>query len=188
MSARTEAPVPNAAIAGSLAKLIGHPELDAILIASQSHLHLDQLEAVISMKPLFTSPEQQARARRVSERTASPVWVAMKCRYMPPIAKFLKRINATTGGVKMLSIREHRFPFLPKAGNWNRLSCLAGGTLVEKCCHFCELMRHAIGDRPIRVMASARRDVNHLTESVGGSPRTSTTTRSSLSIPPAAPA
>ncbi len=178
MSARTKALVPNAAIAESLAKLIRHPELDAILIASQSHLHLDQLEAVSRMKPvpvivekpLFTSPEQQAGARRVSERAASPVWVAMECRYMPPIAKFLKRMNATTGGAKMLSIREHRFPFLPKVGSWNRPSCLTGGTLVAKCCHFFDLMRHAIGDQPIRVMASAGRDVNHLTESVGGYP------------------
>ncbi len=178
MLAETKALVPDAATAESLAMLIGHPALDAILIASPNHLHLDQLEAVIGMKPvpvmvekpLFTSPEQLGRARQVSERTASPVWVAMEYRYMPPIAEFLKRMNAATGGVKMLTIREHRFPFLPKVGNWNRLSCLTGGTLVEKCCHFFDLMRHVIGDRPVRVMASAGQDVNHLTESVGGSP------------------
>ncbi len=178
MLAKTKALVPNAAVAESLEMLIETPALDAILIASPNHLHLDQLEAVISMKPvpvivekpLFTSPEQLARARKVSERTASPVWVAMEYRYMPPIAEFLKRMNAATGGVKMLTIREHRFPFLPKVGNWNRLSCLTGGTLVEKCCHFFDLMRHATGDRPVRVMASAGQDVNHLTESVGGSP------------------
>ena len=178
MLAKTKALVPNAATAESLAMLIGHPALDAILIASPNHLHLDQLEAVISMnpvpvmveKPLFTSPEQLARAWQVSERTASPVWVAMEYRYMPPIAEFLKRMNTATGGVKMLTIREYRFPFLPKVGNWNRLSCLTGGTLVEKCCHFFDLMRHATGDRPVRVMASAGQDVNHLNEFVGGSP------------------
>ena len=41
----------------------------------------------------------------------------------------------------MLSIREHRFPFLAKVGHWNRFSELTGGTLVEKCCHHFDLMR-----------------------------------------------
>ena len=178
MSAEAESLAPGVATAESLVELIEHPALDTILIASPNHLHLDQLEAVINTKPmpvmvekpLFTSPEQLAKAREVSDMAAAPVWVAMEYRYMPPIAEFLERMNAATGGVKMLTIREHRFPFLPKVGNWNRLSCLTGGTLVEKCCHFFDLMRHAIGDRPVRVMASAGQDVNHLTETVGASP------------------
>ena len=170
MSARTEALVPNAAIAGSLAMSIGHPALDAILIASPNHLHLDQLEAVIVEKPLFTPPKQLGRARWVSARTASPVWVAMEYRYMLPIAEFLKRMNAATGGAKTPSIREHRFPFLPKVGSWNRLCRLTGGMPVEKCCHFFDLMRHATGDRPVRVMASAGQDVDHLIHSAGCSP------------------
>ena len=149
---------------------IGHPALDAILIASPNHLHLDQLEAVIVEKPLFTPPKQLGRARWVSARTASPVWVAMEYRYMLPIAEFLKRMNAATGGVKMPSIREHRFPFLPKVGSWNRLCRLTGGMPVEKCCHFFDLMRHATGDRPVRVMASAGQDVDHLIHSAGCSP------------------
>ena len=45
------------------------------------------------------------------------------------------------GTLQMLSIREHRFPFLPKVGDWNRFSRNTGGTMVEKCCHFFDLMR-----------------------------------------------
>ena len=68
----------------------------------------------------------------------------------------------------MLSIREHRFPFLQKVDDWNRFNKNTGGTLVEKCCHFFDLMRRIIGSEPVRVMASAGRDVNHLDESYNG--------------------
>ncbi len=68
----------------------------------------------------------------------------------------------------MLTIREHRFPFLSKVGNWNRFNRNTGGTLVEKCCHFFDLMRLAIASEPVRVMASAGQSVNHLDESYEG--------------------
>ena len=45
----------------------------------------------------------------------------------------------------MLSIREHRLPFLQKVDDWNRFNKNTGGTLVEKCCHFFDLMRRIIG-------------------------------------------
>jgi predicted dehydrogenase len=68
----------------------------------------------------------------------------------------------------MLAIREHRFPFLRKVGDWNRFNRNTGGTLVEKCCHFFDLMNLIINDRPVRVLASGSQDVNHRNESYGG--------------------
>ena len=68
----------------------------------------------------------------------------------------------------MVSIREHRFPFLPKVGNWNRFTANTGGTLVEKCCHFFDLMRHVAGADPVRVVRSGGQDVNHLDEVYDG--------------------
>ena len=44
--------------------------------------------------------------------------------------------SGRVGEVRMVSIREHRFPFLKKVGDWNRLKRNTGDTLVEKCCHF----------------------------------------------------
>ena len=60
---------------------------------------------------------------------------------MPPVAALIDRAEDATGGIKMLTIREHRFPFLRKIGNWNRFNENSGGTFVEKCCHFFDLMR-----------------------------------------------
>ena len=68
----------------------------------------------------------------------------------------------------MVAIREHRFPFLRKVGDWNRFSRNTGGTLVEKCCHFFDLMAHILDDEPMRVLASGDQDVNHLDERYDG--------------------
>ncbi|MEM9755674.1 MAG: Gfo/Idh/MocA family oxidoreductase, partial [Pseudomonadota bacterium] len=98
----------------------------------------------------------------------APIWVAMEYRYMPPIAAFLAQAEAATGGIRMLTIREHRFAFLDKVGAWNRFNAQTGGTLVEKCCHFFDLMRLALKDDPVRVMASGGQAVNHLHETYDG--------------------
>lgn len=67
----------------------------------------------------------------------------------------------------MVSIREHRFPFLKKVGDWNRFASRTGGTLVEKCCHFFDLMARILKPRkPLRVFATGAQDVNHKTEIV----------------------
>lgn len=64
----------------------------------------------------------------------------------------------------MLTIREHRFFFLEKVGDWNRFNRNTGGTLVEKCCHFFDLTRLIAGCNPVRMMASGGQSVNHLEE------------------------
>jgi len=68
----------------------------------------------------------------------------------------------------MLAIREHREPFLEKTGDWNRFNRNTGGTLVEKCCHFFDLMNLITRDQPVRVYASGGQDVNHLDERYDG--------------------
>jgi predicted dehydrogenase len=88
---------------------------------------------------------------------------------MPPIARLTREVRAgVVGRVRMVHLREHRFPFLPKVGDWNRFSRNTGGTLVEKCCHFFDLMAHIVGERPERVVASGAQDVNHLDERYDG--------------------
>ena len=88
---------------------------------------------------------------------------------MPPVERLMKELaRGRAGRPQMIAIREHRFPFLEKVGNWNRFSNRTGGTLVEKCCHFWDLMRLIAGSDPVRVYASAAMDVNHRDEDYGG--------------------
>lgn len=176
MRAQASALVPQAAVYDNLDGVLGHQGLDALVIASPNYLHVGQLDAIAARrplpllveKPLFTDPDDAARIADFAASYPALVWVAMEYRYMPPIAMFLEQSQDVTGGIKMLTIREHRFPFLPKVGDWNRFNRNTGGTLVEKCCHFFDLMRLAIGSQPVRVMASAGQAANHLDERYGG--------------------
>ncbi|MEM6763205.1 MAG: Gfo/Idh/MocA family oxidoreductase, partial [Pseudomonadota bacterium] len=151
------------------------PSIDCLVIASPNHLHVEQLEAALTArpipvlveKPLYTSADQLGALSALAARDPA-VWVAMEYRYMPPIATLIRDAVDVTGGIKMLTIREHRFPFLPKVGDWNRFNRYTGGTFVEKCCHFFDLMRLLLPGEPIRVMASAGQAVNHLDEHYGG--------------------
>ena len=76
--------------------------------------------------------------------------------------------GGTVGTLRMVAIREHRYPFLTKVGDWNRFARNTGGTMVEKCCHFFDVMRLIIGRRPARIYASGPQDVNHLDERYDG--------------------
>nr|CAD1820695.1 unnamed protein product [Ananas comosus var. bracteatus] len=147
----------------------GHRELldsglcDVVVISSPNMTHFEILMDVIRHprphhilveKPLCTTVED---CRKVSIGTC---------------LRWLKLIevvqSGTLGQVKMVAIREHRFPFLVKVNNWNRFNVNSGGTLVEKCCHFFDLMRLFAAANPVRVMASGAIDVNHKDEVYDG--------------------
>jgi len=148
--------------------LLSEDLCDALVIAAPNHLHhpilMDVLPAnlpVLAEKPLCTTLADCEEVLAAAARRSAPVWVAMEYRYMPPVERLLAAVGTgETGGVRMVSIREHRFPFLPKVGNWNRFNAMTGGTLVEKCCHFFDLMRLITGAEASRVYASGAADVN----------------------------
>jgi predicted dehydrogenase len=178
MRAASAALAPKAQMVNSLAEVLAVEGVNCLLIASPNHLHLPHLEEIAATrplpvlveKPLFTDPADAPRLARLRDAYPAPIWVAMEYRYMPPVAHLIEQVQAATGGLKMLTIREHRFPFLEKVGDWNRFNRNTGGTLVEKCCHFFDLMRLIAGADPVRVMASGGQGVNHLAEVYGGQP------------------
>jgi len=150
---------------------------DAVVIASPNHTHHEVLLDVLATplhvmveKPLCTTVrhcrEAVASAEAYAERWPNRVvWMGLEYRYMAPTQAVLHEVRAgTVGRVRMVAIREHRFPFLVKVGNWNRFTRNTGGTLVEKCCHFFDLMNLIVDRPPVRVMASGAHDVNHLDE------------------------
>ena len=152
-----------AKVVASLEEMLKVDALDALVIVSPNHLHVCQLQQiaatralpVLCEKPLYTDAADAALMDAFARDYPAPVWVAMEYRYMPPIAALVSRAEQITGGVKMLTIREHRFPFLPKIGHWNRFNAQTGGTPGEKCCDFFDLMRLIMQAEPVRVMASA---------------------------------
>ena len=158
--------------------LIDSGLVDALVIASPNDTHKDILADVFSAakalpvlveKPVCTRAQDCALLAERAARHAAPVWVAMEYRYMAPVAELVKAVrHGAVGDLKMLSIREHRYPFLSKVGDWNRFNSRTGGTLVEKCCHFFDLMRLVTKDEAVRVYASGAADVNHRDERYQG--------------------
>jgi myo-inositol 2-dehydrogenase / D-chiro-inositol 1-dehydrogenase len=150
--------------------------VDAVIVASPNNTHRAVLEplfgeglAILCEKPLATTISDARWIVEQAEASGRPFWTAMEYRYMPPAAEFIRDVHAgLIGRLRMLSIREHRFPFLPKVGDWNRFSENTGGTMVEKCCHFFDLMRLITRSEAVRVYCSGAMDVNHLDERYDG--------------------
>ncbi len=156
-------------------EMIAGAALDAVIVASPNFTHRAVLEplfasnlAILCEKPLCTTvADARWAAMSAADRTA-PFWTGMEYRFMPPAARFVDRVHAgEVGRSVMLTIREHRFPFLVKVADWNRFSRNTGGTMVEKCCHFFDLMRHILRAEPVSVFCSGAMDVNHIDERYG---------------------
>ncbi len=156
--------------------LLAGPDVDALLIATPNHTHIDVLpdalatgKHILVEKPLCTTVEDCQTIAKAAADHPGVLWVAMEYRYMPPMARLIEEVRAgTIGQLRMLAVREHRYPFLAKVGDWNRLARNTGGTMVEKCCHFFDLMRLIVAAEPTRIYASGAQDVNHLDEVYDG--------------------
>jgi predicted dehydrogenase len=156
--------------------LLKDRSLDAVLIASPNHTHADILDHalptglhILCEKPVCSQVDDAERIAAAAAQRESVFWVGMEYRFMPPATRFVGDVHGgRVGRLVMMSIREHRFPFLNKVGDWNRFSRNTGGTMVEKCCHFFDLMRLTVQSEAVRVYCSGAMDVNHLDESYGG--------------------
>jgi myo-inositol 2-dehydrogenase/D-chiro-inositol 1-dehydrogenase len=125
------------------AAMLADPKIDAVLISSPNFTHAEVLRDVVkSGKHVLCEKPLATTLEDVHE------------------------IRALAQAHK--AIREHRFPFLKKVGDWNRFSKNTGGTMVEKCCHFFDLMRLIVKAKPTRVYCSGAMDVNHLDERYDG--------------------
>jgi myo-inositol 2-dehydrogenase / D-chiro-inositol 1-dehydrogenase len=157
-------------------ELLGGNFCDAVVVASPNFTHIQVMRDALATdlhilceKPLVTAVADGVELIERAKNRNGIVWVAQEYRYMPPVAEMIR--IAHEGGVGRLhqvAIREHREPFYPKVGDWNRFSANTGGTLVEKCCHYFNLMDFILKEKPLRVFASGGQRVNHLDESYNG--------------------
>jgi len=177
----------SALLDGQVALFADHRELlasglcDAVVIASPNFTHVavmrDALATdlhILCEKPLVTTVADgvalvELERERAKQGRTGIVWVAQEYRYMPPVAEMIRIAHAGgIGRLHQVAIREHREPFYPKVGNWNRFNANTGGTLVEKCCHYFNLMDLILKEQPSRVFASGGQRVNHLDEQIDG--------------------
>ena len=126
---------------------------DAFIVATPNYQHHELLVELLPLakmhvlceKPLCTTIQDcldvEALVKEHYTQSDYMFMVGMEYRWMPPIAKLVETVDSKVlGTTKMVAIREHRFPFLHKVAYWNRFNKWTGGTLVEKACHFFDLM------------------------------------------------
>lgn len=166
-------------------------QIDLLVIATPNYMHTPSLLkwgahdiTILVEKPVAVSQDQIELLKEAE--FAARIWVAMEYRFIPAIAKLIQLLPSI-GTPKMVTIRENRYPFLTKVGNWNRDRSKTGDTLVEKwcveflfhpaswflqpylsfcSCHFFDLMR-LITDQEANlggVRALAQRGLNYHTE------------------------
>ena len=167
---------PDAAVFSDHRALLDSGLIDAVVIATPNDTHAAVLKdalatdlAVFVEKPLATTVEDLKSILSWDDKRSAMTWMGLEYRFMPPVAEAIARAQeGEAGKIHQVSIREHREPFYPKVDNWNRFAERTGGTLVEKCCHYFNLMDIVVGETPIRVFASGGQSVNHLDEKYDG--------------------
>ncbi len=147
------------------------PEVDALIICSPNYSHIDVVRVaaksgkhILLEKPMATTIADAAEIVEIAKDYSAVFQIGLQYRYK---AVFLEAIHEglerkTMGAIKTISIMEHRLPFLDKVKQWNKFSRYSGGTLVEKCCHYFDLMNLFAQSRPKEVYATGSMAVNFL--------------------------
>ena len=153
------------------------PDVDALFICTPNYTHLDVLKvAMESKKPIFlekpmaTTIEDASEIVRLVDGYPSFIQIGLQYRYK---AQYVEAIHEalerkTIGDLKTISISEHRPPFLDKVKQWNKFSRYSGGTLIEKCCHYFDLINLFAQSQPKNIYASGGKAFNFIDFSYNG--------------------
>ena len=145
------------------------PNIDAIMICTPNHTHFDILSIAMETgkpifleKPMATSIENAKSIVDACEDYEAFVQLGLQYRYKSQYVEALHELEQrnSLGVLKTVSLSEYRPPFLDKVDQWNKFNQNTGGTLVEKCCHYFDLMNLMADALPIRVYASGGQAVN----------------------------
>ena len=149
----------------------GDDAVDAIVIATPNHTHRDVLHAVASShkpvlleKPMATTLADAMDIVNLARDYPAVIQLGMQYRFKAQYVEALQAVAAQSalGEVKTVAMSEYRPPFLDKVDQWNKFNRNSGGTLVEKCCHYFDLINVFAQSRPRRVYSSGGRAVNFL--------------------------
>ncbi len=153
----------------SLDEAAADPNTDVLIIATPNDTHLEVLRAVAGCgkalfveKPLAASVADALEAYRLLQAHDAYVQVGLQYRFKAVYREAIDEVflRRSTGPVHSVHLLEHRFPFLDKVGQWNKFSDRTGGTLVEKCCHYFDLLNLFAQAVPERVFATGSQSVN----------------------------
>jgi predicted dehydrogenase len=148
------------------------PEADGLIISTPNFSHISVIrEAVKSNKhillekPMATSIQDAYEIYTIANNYPGIFQIGLQYRFKAMYVEAIQEaINyRKLGDIKMIHILEHRYPFLDKVKQWNKFNQYSGGTLVEKCCHYFDLMNLFAQSKPTKIYASGSMAVNFKT-------------------------
>jgi predicted dehydrogenase len=165
------APENNLVVYETLEQACTDPDVDGLIICTPNYSHIDVVKAAVTSgkhilleKPMATTIHDANEICRLASNYDAVLQIGLQYRYkaiyVESIHEALER--KSVGDIKMISILEHRLPFLDKVNQWNKFSIYSGGTLVEKCCHYFDLMNLFAQSKPVEVYATGSMAVNFL--------------------------
>jgi predicted dehydrogenase len=153
----------------SLDSAFSDPDSDAIFICTPNFTHREILEAALASgkpifleKPMATTLKDSLDIVKWNSSYKSFIQIGLQYRYKAQYSEAIFELlnRETIGDIKTIALSESRPPFLDKVGQWNKFNIKSGGTLLEKCCHYFDLINLLASSRPIRVYAAGGRAVN----------------------------
>ena len=147
------------------------PEVDGLMICTPNYTHIEiTREAVKSgkhillEKPMASTLQDAHEILRTARKYGAVFQIGLQYRHKAIYAEAIHEtlVRRAVGDVKTVRTSEHRIPFLDKVGQWNKFSEYSGGTLVEKCCHYFDLMNLFAGSKPTTVYATGSMAVNFM--------------------------
>ncbi|WP_425339513.1 Gfo/Idh/MocA family protein [Lentibacillus salicampi] len=146
------------------------PEVDGLIICTPNFTHIDIVKEAVKSgkhilleKPMATTLGDAWEIKEMAKDYQSVFQIGLQYRHKPiyteAIHEMLERKSA--GDIKSISIVEHRVPFLDKVNQWNKFTEYSGGTFIEKCCHYFDLLNLFAQSKPEKVYATGGMDVNY---------------------------
>jgi predicted dehydrogenase len=162
-----------------LASACNDPQADALFICTPNHTHFEILQVAITSgkaifleKPMATDLGDAAATVAISDAYQSFVQIGLQYRYKAQYIEAFHEAKSrgSLGEIKTIAMSEYRPPFLDKVDQWNKFNANSGGTLVEKCCHYFDLINLMAESQPTLVYASGGQGVNFTDFSKDGVP------------------
>lgn len=146
-------------------------DADVLMICTPNFTHFDVLKtalasgkAIFLEKPMATTLADAVAIVDAAQHHHAFMQIGLQYRYKAQYQEAFYEVmqRASLGPVHTISMSEYRPPFLDKVGQWNKFNRNTGGTLVEKCCHYFDLINLMADSQAVRVYASGGRAVNFL--------------------------
>jgi len=145
------------------------PEVDGLIISTPNFTHISVIKEVIKSekhvlleKPMATTIPDAYEIYMIANDYPAVFQIGLQYRYKAMYVEAIQDtlIHRKLGDIKMISIAEYRYPFLDKVKQWNKFNEYSGGTLVEKCCHYFDLLNLFAQSQPKKVYATGSMAVN----------------------------